>query len=135
MAQTKKTGTRRKPAARTAAARTANQARTHSTRRKAGIAAAAAIGTLAAGALAVLRLGLADRIAARRGTGGEHAAPDLAPEAPTPGTTRSPEAFRPDPTAAVPASERASLAPATGPAPSLASTAGEMANQTAPANG
>jgi len=49
----------------------------------------------------------------------EHAAPDLALDAPQPGTERAPDAFRPDPTAAVPASEREGLRPATGPAPTM----------------
>lgn len=48
-------------------------------------------------------------------SGAEHPAPDLAPDAPRPGTngTRAPEAFRPDPTAPVPENERESLRPAT----------------------
>lgn len=50
----------------------------------------------------------------------EHAAPDLALDAPRPGTgDRAPDAFRPDPTAAVPASEREGLRPATAPAPTM----------------
>ena len=49
----------------------------------------------------------------------EHAAPDLALDAPRPGTDRAPDAFRPDPTAPVPESEREGLRPATGPAPTL----------------
>lgn len=65
---------------------------------------------------------------------GEHAAPDLAPDAPTPGTHRAPDAFRPDPTAPVPASERDALRPATGPAPTLAEDRGGMANQTGSGN-
>lgn len=65
---------------------------------------------------------------------GEHAAPDLAPDAPTPGTDRAPDAFRPDPTAPVPASEREALRPATGPAPTLVEDRGGMNAQTGPAN-
>lgn len=50
----------------------------------------------------------------------EHAAPDLALDQPRPGSEdRAPDAFRPDPTAPVPANEREGLRPATGPAPSL----------------
>ena len=45
---------------------------------------------------------------------GGHQAPDLAPDRPRPGPDeRAPEEFRPDPTAAVPASEREALRPAT----------------------
>jgi len=50
----------------------------------------------------------------------EHAAPDLALDKPRPGADdRAPDAFRPDPTAPVPASEREGLRPATAPAPTL----------------
>jgi hypothetical protein len=50
-----------------------------------------------------------------------HEAPDLALGQPHPdASSRAPEAFRPDPTAAVPASERDALRPATMPAPTLA---------------
>lgn len=50
----------------------------------------------------------------------EHPAPDLALDQPHPGPdARAPEAFRPDPTAPVPDSERDALRPATGPAPTL----------------
>lgn len=102
-----------------------------STRRTAAIAATA-VGGLAAGVVAALKLGWLDRFFVARGDAGgaEHAAPDLAPDAPVPGTERAPEAFRPDPTAPVSDAEREALRPATGPAPSLAATAGEMANQT-----
>ena len=56
----------------------------------------------------------------RAPTGAEHAAPDLALDQPRPGPEdRAPEAFRPDPTAPVPDSEREGLRPATGPAPSM----------------
>jgi hypothetical protein len=41
----------------------------------------------------------------------EHPAPDLALDAPRPGTDRAPDAFRPDPTAPVPAAEREALRP------------------------
>jgi hypothetical protein len=43
-----------------------------------------------------------------------HEAPDLAFDAATPGTTRAPDAFRPDPTASVPALEREALRPPAG---------------------
>jgi hypothetical protein len=54
----------------------------------------------------------------------EHKVPDLAADAPVPGTDRAPDAFRPDPTAPVPAGMRESLRPATGPAPSFAADRG-----------
>jgi hypothetical protein len=44
-----------------------------------------------------------------------HDAPDLAPDAPAPGTDRAPEAFRPDPAAPVAAADREALRPATVP--------------------
>lgn len=44
----------------------------------------------------------------------EHEASDLSLDAAPPGTNRAPDAFRPDPTASVPASEREGLRPATG---------------------
>jgi hypothetical protein len=44
-----------------------------------------------------------------------HKAPDLALDAPQPGTTRAPDAFRPDPTAVPSAEELDGLRPATGP--------------------
>ncbi|HSI16991.1 MAG TPA: hypothetical protein VK980_04420 [Sphingomonas sp.] len=51
----------------------------------------------------------------------EYLAPDLGLDQPRPGTNgRAPEAFRPDPTAPVPAAEREALRPATMPAPTLA---------------
>jgi hypothetical protein len=84
------------------------------------------------GAIAAIVLGF--RSVTRRSGGAEHAAPDLAPGK-TVGAERAPEAFRPDPTAPVPDSEREALRPATGPGPSLSATRGEMANQTGAANG
>lgn len=95
------------------------------------IAAAAALGV---GAIAAV-IGLAlRRSAAAAPSGGEHAVPDLAADAPVPGTNRAPHAFRPDPTAPVPEFERESLRPATGPAPSLAQDRGTLNGATAPAN-
>ncbi|MBW6522107.1 hypothetical protein KZ810_01215 [Sphingomonas sp. RHCKR47] len=103
-------------------------------KRKSGVAVAAGIGVVAAGLFGALRFGLFDKLLASRPSGGEHPAPDLRPSAPTPGIDRAPVDFRPDPTAAVPASEREALRPATGPAPTLAATRGELANQTGAAN-
>lgn len=97
------------------------------------IVAATAVGAVIAGVGAAIGMGWLDRFLPARDA--EHDAPDLAADAPTPGTTRAPEAFRPDPTAAVPASERDGLRPATGPAPTLSATRGEVANQTGVANG
>ncbi|WP_431469711.1 hypothetical protein [Sphingosinithalassobacter sp. LHW66-3] len=71
-----------------------------------------ALGSLAIGAVA-----LAGRYARRRrgAPAGGHKAPDLAAGKPHPGPDhRAPEAFRPDPTAPVPESERDALRPATG---------------------
>lgn len=65
---------------------------------------------------------LARRLAQRGALAGnaEHAAPDLALDQPRPGTgERAPDAFRPDPTAPVPANERDGLRPATGPGPTI----------------
>ena len=70
-----------------------------------------------------------------KGEGGEHRAPDLAADAPVPGTDRAPVDFRPDPTAPVPESEREALRPATGPAPTLAADRGTVANLATPGNG
>lgn len=84
-------------------------------------AGTAAIG-LGAAAVALL---FASR---RRGHPAEHAAPDLAADAPPVDIhTRAPDAFRPDPTAPVPPELRESLRPATGPAPSLATDRGTAA--------
>lgn len=93
------------------------------------IAAVSAVGALAAGVGAALSLGWFDRFFPGNA---EHPAPDLAADAPAPGTNRAPDAFRPDPTAPVPASEREGLRPATGPAPTLAANRGEVANQATP---
>lgn len=90
------------------------------------IGATAALGALAAGVIAAFHFG---KVA---GPGNaEHDAPDLSPDAPTPGADgrRAPEAFRPDPTAPVPASEREGLRPATGPSPSMVADRGELRGQ------
>ncbi|MDR6787829.1 hypothetical protein J2Y58_001181 [Sphingomonas sp. BE138] len=97
------------------------------------IVAATAVGAVIAGVGAAIGMGWLNRLLPVGNA--EHAVPDLAADAPTPGTTRAPEAFRPDPTAPVPAAERDGLRPATGPAPTLAATRGEIANQTGAANG
>jgi hypothetical protein len=96
------------------------------------------LGTAAGAALAVVGGALLYDVAARKGSrrSDGHKAPDLDEDKPHPGPDhRAPEAFRPDPTAAVPASERDALAPATGPAPTLVEDRGAMRSQTAPANG
>ena len=78
--------------------------------------AATGAAVLAAGGLL---FGLWRRLAAQ-GTA-EYLAPDLGLSEPRPGTSgRAPAAFRPDPTAPVPAGEREALRPATMPAPTLA---------------
>lgn len=87
--------------------------------------------TVALGA-AGIAIGLFGVLLARRKAPGEgHAAPDLALDKPHPGTgDRAPDAFRPDPTAPVPASEREALRPATGPVPTMVEPRGSMASQT-----
>jgi hypothetical protein len=66
---------------------------------------------------------------------GEHVPVDLALDKPHPGPKeRAVEAFRPDPTAPVPAGERDALRPATGPAPSLVQDRGSMRSQTGSSN-
>ena len=104
-----------KPApARKPAARTAKPAPKPAKRR---------VGLISAITLGVVAAGSAVAYAFRRYLvpgNAEHAAPDLALDAPRPDEFhRAPDAFRPDPTAAVPASERDGLRPATGPLPSL----------------
>ncbi|WP_156349118.1 MULTISPECIES: hypothetical protein [unclassified Sphingomonas] len=88
------------------------------------------IRTLALAATGVA-VGLFGVLLARRRPGNaEHTAPDLALDQPRPGSTgRAPEAFRPDPTAAVPASEREGLRPATGPVPTIVEPRGSMRSQ------
>ena len=75
------------------------------------------VGRFSAITLGLVAAGSAIAFAVRRfltpGNAG-HEAPDLALDAPRPdGLHRAPDAFRPDPTAAVPASEREALRPAT----------------------
>lgn len=100
----------------------------------------AGISTLRTAALAVtgIAVGLVGVLLTRRRAVGtaEHAAPDLALDKPHPGPKdRAPDAFRPDPTAAVPASEREGLRPATGPTPTLVEPRGSIASLTGSANG
>ncbi|MEZ0244247.1 MAG: hypothetical protein ACAH11_12790 [Sphingomonas sp.] len=77
-----------------------------------GLISAITVGVLAAGsAIAYFARNLL------RPGNAEHAAPDLAPGQPHPGPEdRAPIVFRPDPTAAVPDSEREGLRPAGAPA-------------------
>ena len=98
--------------------------------------AAGAVGAIAAGVTAALKLGWLDRFftVTDADPAAEHAAPDLAPPAAAPGSARAPDACRPDRTAPVPDSEREALRPATGPAPTMSPVRGEMANQTGAAN-
>jgi len=64
----------------------------------------------------------------QKGNPAEHAAPDLAADAPPVDIhSRAPDAFRPDPTTPVPAELRESLRPATGPAPGFATDRGTAA--------
>lgn len=75
-------------------------------------------------------------LARKRPDTAEHAAPDLAVDRARPGAdSRAPVAFRPDPTAPVPASELEGLRPATGPNPSSTAPRGEIASQTGGSNG
>ena len=99
----------RKPAASKAAAPAP------SVKRRFGLISAITLGVVAAGSAAAYAI----RRLLTPGNA-EHEAPDLALDAPRPsGVQRAPDAFRPDPTAEVPASERDGLRPATGPLPSL----------------
>ena len=100
---------------RPAAARKAAAPRQSSASRALGIASVSALAVAVGAALfeGVRRL-------ARRGNA-EHPAPDLALDRPRPSANdRAPQAFRPDPTAPVPASEREGLRPAIGGAPGFA---------------
>ena len=58
----------------------------------------------------------------------EHVPTDLMADA-DPGSSRAPDAFRPDPTAPVPDSMRDSLRPATGPAKAFAANEGETVTE------
>ncbi|MFS0772012.1 hypothetical protein [Sphingomonas sp. 1P08PE] len=111
--------TTRKPARRTNRKRASTDTRSKTLGVNLLTAGAAAIG-LGAAAVAILL--------SRRGTRAnpaEHSAPDLALDRPRPGAAdRAPDAFRPDPTASVPADMRESLRPATVPAPGLAADRG-----------
>ncbi|UZK70387.1 hypothetical protein OKW76_04895 [Sphingomonas sp. S1-29] len=95
---------------------------THQTPSRRKTLSLASVGALVAGIGAVAAgFWLRNRNAASP----EHAAPDLALDAPRPdGSARAPVAFRPDPTAPVSAAERESLRPATGPSPSIVADRG-----------
>lgn len=121
------TSSKKRPATRPASGSSGNG---KTAGRTVAIAAATAVGTVAAAVFGALKLGWLDRPLARGPGNAEHPVPDLAADAPTPGTERAPDAFRPDPTAPVPDSEREALRPATGAPPTLAAQRGEMANQT-----
>jgi hypothetical protein len=96
-----------KPAAKPVAKSAAKPAAEPAPRRL-GLFSALAVGVVAAGSLAAW---FGRRLFARGEPG--HAAPDLALDRPHPGPDdRAPDAFRPDPTAPVPASEREALRPA-----------------------
>jgi hypothetical protein len=80
-------------------------------KRNIAIGATTAVGAIAGLVGAALRFGLFDRLFPESEG---HAAPDLALDQPHPEPgSRVPGAFRPDPTAAVPPSEREALRPAT----------------------
>jgi hypothetical protein len=80
-------------------------------KRNTAIGVTTAVGAVAGLVGAALRFGLLDRLFPDREG---HAAPDLAEGKPRPdGSARAPVDFRPDPTAAVPASERDAMRPAT----------------------
>ncbi len=79
-------------------------------------------GTAALLGVAVLSGRHLSRGAGARGGGegsAEHVPTDLMRDTHPGSNDRAPEAFRPDPTAAVPEGEREALRPATGPAPTL----------------
>lgn len=89
--------------------------KSHASSTNAPLIVAGAIGIAAGIALAGYLLRFA-----RPPGNAEHTTPDLAPDQPHPDANhRAPEAFRPDPTASVPANERDGLRPATGPEPTL----------------
>lgn len=109
-ARRKRTDTPRKP--RAANGRKAGKPKAKAQPRNRAFPVAAAMG-LANAAIAALGLVLRRRAAPatdRSFGSGEHPAPDLAPGAARP--ERAPEAFRPDPTAPVPAGERDAFRPA-----------------------
>ncbi len=77
-----------------------------------------ALGAVSVAAGALLTVFMAREVSRRRGSA-EHVPTDLLGDTRPAPTDRAPDAFRPDPTAPVPAGERESLRPATGPAPTL----------------
>lgn len=99
-----------------------------------GIGLGTALGAAAAVVGGALLYDVAARRTFRRKDG--HKAPDLEEDKPHPGPDhRAPEAFRPDPTAPVPDSERDALAPATEPAPPPSEDRGATQRRPEPANG
>lgn len=106
--------------------------KTNTKPKTAGVSAIRTVGLAVAGVAAGL---LGVFLARKRPGSAEHAAPDLALGKPRPSADdRAPDAFRPDPTAAVPASEREALRPATGPAPTIVEPRGSMVSQTGSSN-
>lgn len=129
MATTKQSTPKRPRAAKSAAtAKPATARKPRATRRASapepkrglfGYALGAA--SIAAGAL--LTVFVAREVRKRTPGSAEHVPTDLLGDTRPAPTDRAPDAFRPDPTAPVPASEREGLRPATGPAPTLVTPA------------
>ncbi|TKD52017.1 hypothetical protein [Sphingomonas baiyangensis] len=102
---------------------------TESPARSNGRILATVVGLVAAGVGANAARRALSRRAQRKAIGG-HAVSDLqALGEPRDASARAPEAFRPDPTAPVSEADRAALAPATGPVPSIAQPRGAVAAQ------
>lgn len=113
-----------------ASRKSSGNARSSDTRRSTTGTVAAILGIVVAAAAAFA----GNRLLRARAEPGsaEHPAPDLTKDGPRPGPEhRAPDAFRPDPTAPVPASERAGLAPATGPSPTLVADRGGLRSEPA----
>lgn len=113
-----KTAAPKRPAPKTATARAAPPKASASKAKAAPAKAPPRLGLISAIAVGVVAAGSAIALFGRRlfaPGNAEHPAPDLALDQPhNDGSRRAPDAFRPDPTAAVPASEREGLRPATG---------------------
>jgi hypothetical protein len=116
-----KSAPRKKAATTVAAPKTAAKAKTPArkpaakpTAKPQASTASKALGAFSIGA-AVVAVGAAvvETVRRIRGHGEGHAAPDLALDHEREAGDRAPDAFRPDPTAAVPANEREALRPAT----------------------
>ncbi len=101
------------------------------TNRNIAIGAVTAIGAVASAVGAALHFGLFDRFFPGDA---EHSAPDLEGDSHPGPHDRAPVAFRPDPTAPVPRSERDGLRPAIGLAPSLAEDASVLRSEPAPSD-